>query len=98
MTKIMKDLKVKVNPNFIHRNVAGSDMLISIGSNIANLNGYIEMNESAAFMWENMNEETTVGKLVELLAKEYEINEEQAYEDVCLFVEELKNNGMLENN
>ena len=41
----------QASQNFIHRKIADSDVLISVGSNIANFNGYIELNGSAADLW-----------------------------------------------
>lgn len=35
---------------FVHRRVADSNVLISVGQNIANFNGYIELNTSADFL------------------------------------------------
>lgn len=39
--------KYQASKDYIHRKIADSDVLISVGSNIANFNGYIQINDSA---------------------------------------------------
>jgi len=34
---------------FVHRSIAGNDVLISVGANVANFNGYIMLNPTAFF-------------------------------------------------
>lgn len=85
----------QVKDNYVHRQVAGSDMLISIGENIANFNGYIEMNESAAYIWDHMKEPCTVGELGQSLTEEFEVDLVHAMEDVLEFLSELREHDMV---
>lgn len=87
--------KFQAKSNYVHRKIAGSDMLISVGENIANFNGYVEMNESAAYIWDDMKEPRTVRELGENLAKTFEIPETQAIEDVVEFLQELQAHDMV---
>mgnify|MGYP000428236159 CR=1 FL=1 len=45
---------------YIHRKIGDSDVLICIGQNIADFNGYIELNATAALLWETLQEPSTV--------------------------------------
>ena len=40
------------NADLIHRQIADTDVLISIGENVADFNGCITLNETCAFVWE----------------------------------------------
>lgn len=82
--------------SYVHRKVADKDVLISVGRNIANFNGYIELNASAAFLWEEMKEPRTVAELEQALEKQFDLPHEQAAEDVHDFLEELQKQAMVE--
>ena len=41
---------------YIHRKIANEDVLISVGSGIANFNGYILLNSTASFLWDMLKE------------------------------------------
>ena len=71
---------------YIHRKVAGSDVLISVGGNVANFNGYIELNSSAAYLWDQLKTATTSQQLVEKLQENFGISHEVAEEDVLDFL------------
>lgn len=85
----------QVKSNYVHRKVAGNDVLISIGENIANFNGYIQLNESAACLWDKMKEPCTIEKLSEALVEEFEISDTRAMEDVLDFIKELQEHDMV---
>lgn len=42
------ETKYKIREGYIHRKAAGNDVLISVGENVANFNGYITLNPAAA--------------------------------------------------
>ena len=85
----------QVKNNYVHRKVAGRNVLISIGDNIANFNGYIELNESAACLWECMKNPCTIRKLIRTLMDEFEISDKQAEEDTIEFLTELQTHHMV---
>lgn len=86
----------KSKSNYLHRKITGIDVLISIGENIANFNGYIEMNETASYIWDHLKEFIHLDDLSQLLASEFEITYEQAREDVIEFLTLLNNHEMVE--
>lgn len=81
--------------NYIHRKVADVDVLISIGENIANFNGYIEMNQSAALIWDALKEKQTIQDLTLLIINTFKINESQAQKDVLDFLKMLEVHQMV---
>lgn len=81
--------------NYIHRTVAGQEVLISIGGNIANFNGYIRINESALCLWEKLSSPCTREELARTLTENYGLPEKEAEEDAESFLRELVENGMV---
>ena len=55
----------------------------------------IGLNETAAFLWELLEEERTVEELASLLYNEYDISEEKALETVNRFGALLEKEGVL---
>lgn len=80
---------------FVHRQVAGNDVLISIGANVANFNGYITLNPTASFLWDALAQPRTVSELTDLLTEEFDVSGEIAEKDVTLFLQMLQRNAMV---
>lgn len=87
--------RYQASANYIHRKIADSDVLISVGANIANFNGYIQLNGSAVSLWEQLSEPSTRDQLVNILQEKYGISREQAVADVDEFLTELKDHDMI---
>lgn len=87
--------KFQMKNNFIQRRIADSEVLISVGKNIADFNGYIELNASAAFLCNELKEPRMISELEQALEKEFEISHVQAVEDVLEFLKELQKKEMV---
>ncbi|MCI5699102.1 MAG: PqqD family protein [Lachnospiraceae bacterium] len=87
--------KYQASQNYIHRKIADSDVLISVGSNIANFNGYIEMNKSAVALWEALQAPCQLDELEKVLEDKYGITHENAVEDVLDFINLLQEHDMV---
>lgn len=87
--------KYQASKNYIHREIAGSHVLISIGENIANFNGYIQLNDSAVTLWEQLAKPSTLSEMESVLEEKYGITHEQAVEDVIGFMKVLREHDMV---
>ena len=87
--------KYKALDHFIHRDIAGADVLISVGSNIADFNGYIQLNKTAAALWERLQEPCSQEELIQFLQEKYDITRECAGKDVRDFLDELREHEMV---
>ena len=84
----------QIAPGFIHRNVAGNDILIS--TNLAILNGYIALNETSSFLLDQMKEPKTAAQLAESMVEQYEVTYEQALADVTALLQTLVARGLVQ--
>lgn len=82
--------------NYLHRNIAGNDVLVSVGSNIANFNGYIELNSTASFLWDYLETPCTAEALIKALCEQFEVEQSVAKEDVGAFLQLLLEHEMVE--
>lgn len=90
-----KDIRYRLAEGFVHRQVAGNDVLISVGANVANFNGYITLNPVASFLWDALEQPQSVGTLSALLTEEFDVSQEKAKSDVEHFLEMLLHNSMV---
>lgn len=85
---------MKIKEGFVLREVAGDTVVLPSGD--LEINAMITLNESAAFLWKKMQEETTVEALVQAVVENYpEVDKETATLAVEGFVAQLKENGFL---
>ena len=89
---------MKIKDGFILRKIANSDMVVPVGNNIADFNGIISLNETAAFLWNRLKEGTEIPLMVDALIEEYDISRILATEDVEHFVTKLQQANILEEN
>ena len=87
---------MKVNSDFVMRNIAGENILVPTGEAAEKFNVMITMNEAAAFMWQNIDEVESKEDLVKMVLNEFEVDEETATRDVENFINELSSINMIE--
>ena len=87
---------MKINENFILREIAGDYVIIPVGSMALSINGLISVNEIGAFLWKKLQEEITMDALVASVLAEYDVDEATARVDVSEFVEQLREKNILE--
>ena len=87
---------MKVNSDFVMRNIAGENILVPTGEAAEKFNGMITMNEVSAFMWQNIDEVESKEDLVKMVLNEFEVDEETATRDVENFINELSSINMIE--
>ena len=85
---------MKLKEGFLMRTVAGKTVVLPTGDEL-DLNMMITLNETGAFLWERLNEETSEDALVQALLGEYDVDEQTARGAVTAFVKQLSDNGFL---
>ncbi len=85
---------MKLKEGFLLRQVAGETVVIPVGGDL-DFNMMITLNDTGRFLWERLNQETTVEALVEALLQAYDVDRERAQSSVEQFVKGLKDNDFL---
>ena len=79
---------MKAKPGFNLRVVCGENIIVAEGEENIDLSNIISMNESSAYLWQNIQgKEFTHEDLVGLLTQEYEVDEATALKDVKALTE-----------
>ena len=87
---------MKVKEDFLLRKVAGCYVVVPVGRATVDFNGMLNLNETGAFLWEKLQNDTTKEELVDSLLKEYEISEDIASRDVDVYIKKLEDAGLIE--
>lgn len=85
---------MKLNGDFLLRKVAGQTVVLPTSAEL-DLNMMITLNDTGAFLWEHLVEETDEAALVAALLGEYDVDQETAEKAVSAFVKKLRDNGFL---
>ena len=85
---------MKIKEGFLLREVVGQNVVLPAGDTL-DLNVMITLNETGAFLWERMQDETSQEALVEALLGEYDVDRTMAADCVAAFVKKLEDNGFL---
>ncbi len=86
---------MKIKDGFAKREIAGSNIVVPVGSTAKEFNGMITLNESGSFFWDCFTKDITVDEAVKMVTDEYEIDEETAKKDIEKFVAMLKEHNLL---
>lgn len=85
---------MKLKDGFILREVAGENVVIPAGDAL-NLNMMITLNDTGAFLWKLLEQETDEDAMVDALLAEYDVDETSAKTHVTAFVNKLKEQDFL---
>lgn len=88
---------MKIIEGFRLRDIIGQPTVIGEGVNQVNFNKLITLNETAAFLWKQMEgKEFDENMLTEILMEEYSIARELAEKDVKVIVKQWIELGVIE--
>lgn len=88
---------MRIKEGFKMRTLLKEHIVTAEGSGQVDFNKIISLNQSAAFLWENVvDKDFTETDLVNLLLQEYDVTEEVAKADVCNLVQNLKEAGLVD--
>ena len=88
---------MKIKEGFILREMCGENIVAAEGLENINFNKLISLNESAAYLWNELqSKEFSIEEMAELLIVRYGIDKELALKDSANLYEAWKNAGIAE--
>ena len=87
---------MKIKEGFMLKNIAGANVVVPVGSNTVSFRSVITLNESGAFLWKQLENDTTKEKVLEAMLSEYAVDEATAKADIDEFVELLQKADLLQ--
>lgn len=85
---------MKLKDGFLLRKIAGQTVVLPSGGDL-DLNMMITLNDTGAFLWEKLRQETDEAALVAALLAEYDVEEARAAAAVEAFLKKLEENKFL---
>jgi Coenzyme PQQ synthesis protein D (PqqD) len=73
----------------VTRKTGNEYVLVPITNNIADMNSVYTLNETGAFIWEQINGKRNVEEIISALIAEYDIDKQNAESDVFNFIENM---------
>lgn len=86
---------MKTNPNVIHRNVAGEDILVPVGETALEHNGLFVLTPTGAEMWDYLAEGKTLDEIVTVMSEDYEAEPDEIRKDAEALILKLKAMNLL---
>ena len=87
----MVDLKSILSQSglIVTRKTGNEYVLVPISNNIADMNSVYTLNETGAFLWEQIDGKRTVEEIINVLISEYDIDKQNAESDVLDFIDNM---------
>jgi hypothetical protein len=79
----------KLKSRFVARNVGNELILVPLTANIAQMNELFTLNETGKFIWENINENSTILDVENSMIEIFDIDSVTAKRDIELFLSKL---------
>ena len=87
---------MKFKPGFELRDICGEKVVIATGIENIDFNQMIALNESAAYLWQQVaDKEFNAHTLTQLLCQEYEVDEATAQTDAENLISEWTKQGLI---
>ena len=87
---------MRVQKEFVLREIAGDYVIIPTVKTVLAFNGLITVHEVGADLWTMLQSDVTFEELLRGILEEYEVDEETAREDIREFLEKLQQGGILD--
>jgi hypothetical protein len=88
---------MKLKQGYILREVGTLKVVVAVGQAHDNFHKILTLNQTGAFLWNLLLNQTTVDELVLKLCEKYNVDEQSAKKDVEDFISQLNANALLDN-
>ena len=78
------------NQNFVFRQIDDETLLVPIKDNVGDLGSIYNLNQVAAFVWQQLDGKKTLNDIKDLMTGEFDVSDPAAEQDLTEFVGELE--------
>ena len=86
---------LKLDKEYVLRQIGDDYVIVPVGKAALDFNGMITVNETGAFLWEQLVKGISKEGLLQTLIENYEVTQEEAERDLDEFLEVLYTNNIL---
>lgn len=86
---------MKLNGSFVLREVAGEWLVIPVGQTALQFDGMIILNPVSRVIWECLQQDTDVDRIVDAVTQRFEIEPAEAKTDVVEFLNHMKKENLI---
>jgi hypothetical protein len=90
-----RERQMKIKEGFLLRKIADIHVVVPVGESSLDFNGVITLNDTATFLFGQLQIETTKEALLEHLLAEYEVDKDTAEKDIDTFFVKLREANLL---
>ena len=76
----------KRNENFVFRKIEDETILVPLKGNVGDMGSIYNLNEVAAFVWEQLDGQRSLQDIKQRLVEEYEVSAEEAEDDLSEYI------------
>ena len=87
---------MKIKNNFVLREVADTWVVLPLSDRTLDFSGMLTLNETGALLWQTLQQDCDLDRIVHVLTAEYAVSADQARIDAVEFLEKLISVGCLE--
>jgi len=77
------------SPSVVTRKTGNEYVLVPVTDNIADMDSVYTLNETGAFIWEQIDGKKSVEEIIDAMTEEYEIDKDTATADVLEFISKM---------
>ena len=78
------------NENFVFRKIEDETILVPIKDNVGDMGSIYNLNEVAAFVWEQLDGKKSLGDIKHRLVEEFEVSAVEAGDDLSEYIAQLE--------
>ena len=87
---------MKLNGEFVVRQVVEETVAVPVGDSALRFNGMIMLNEVSRVIWQCLEQETDLAKIVTAVTDAFEVSPEEVQADVVEFLDKLRELELLQ--
>ncbi len=87
--------KYKRNENFVYRKIENETILVPIKNNVGDMSCIYNLNEVGAFIWDHLDGEKTLNDILNMVADEFDVSDQDAEIDLQDYISDLNEIGAI---